>query len=563
MHRVAILLLIGVPLGSGSTFADDPVGSHDLEGPVAVVWESRYDGPESSTDYAKRVAIESTASGLFITGHSVGGDGSGCATVAHDPLGGTGLWSACHGSPAYFDALAVSPEGSRLFVTGMATVAIDALTGSEIWRAGPSSDLVVSPDGTTLYQADRSVMCIDPCGCFTFCPFYVSAFDASNGSLHWSAPNGCGSLFCGADAVALSPAGDVLFVVGRRGPADAAGWKSLVAAYDTVGGDVLWTTFGLYHHWSVGPSPLAVSPDGATLYVTGTSGTLGSTAAYDAVSGAIVWTATVPGRSNRAVAATPDGARVLVTGARLGGDSLDYLTTALDAQSGNQIWSAPYDGPASGDDVAEAVAVAGDGSTTWVTGRSESDVGGPRDFVSVAYDTGGGTPLWVARYDGPAGGDDAATSLAVAPDGPIVYVTGSSEGPDGGSDYLTLAYSRVVGVEVDVKPGGSTNSVNPRSRGVLPVAVLGNANFDVNDIDDATLRLGVGPAACAHDLSEPFTRRSHTLDVNLDGYPDFVGHYRVQDSGILCGDSSVTVIGRTHAGGFFEGSDAIRTVGCR
>jgi len=538
-------------------------GSHDLDGPVAVVWESRYDGPDSSTDYAKRVAMESAASGLFVTGHSGGGDGNGCATVAQDPLDGAALWSACHGSPAYFDALAVSPTGSRLFVTGMATVAIDALTGSEIWRAGPSSDLVVSPDGTTLYQGDRSFMCIDPCGCFPFCPFHVSAVDASSGSLRWSAPSGCGSLFCGADAVALSPAGDLLFVVGRQGPADAVGWRSLVAAYDTAGGDALWTKIGLYHHWSVGPSPLAVSPDGATLYVTGTSGTLGSTVAYDATTGAIVWTSTVPGRSNRAVAATPDGTRVLVTGARLGGGSLDYLTAALDAQTGSELWSAPYDGPGSGDDVAEAVAVAGDGSTTWVTGRSESDGEGPRDFATVAYDTHSGTPLWTARYDGPNGGDDAATSLAVAPDGSTVYVTGSSEGPDGGSDYFTLAYSRVIEVAIDVKPGGSTNSVNPRSRGVLPVAVLGSATFDVDDIDAATLRFGAGRAVCAHDLSDPFARRSHTRDVNLDGYPDLVGHYRVPDSGIVCGDSSATLVGRTHAGGFFEGSDAIRTVGCR
>ena len=43
-------------------------------------------------------------------------------------------------------------------------------------------------------------------------------------------------------------------------------------------------------------------------------------------------------------------------------------------------------------------------------------------------------------------------------------------------------------VFVDQKPGSCPNSVNVNSHGFLPVAILGTATFDVNDIDITTLQ---------------------------------------------------------------------------
>jgi len=47
-------------------------------------------------------------------------------------------------------------------------------------------------------------------------------------------------------------------------------------------------------------------------------------------------------------------------------------------------------------------------------------------------------------------------------------------------------------INIDIKPGSSTNPINVKSNGVLPVAIIGSSDLDVNDIDIATLTL-VGP----------------------------------------------------------------------
>lgn len=111
-------------------------------------------------------------------------------------------------------------------------------------------------------------------------------------------------------------------------------------------------------------------------------------------------------------------------------------------------------------------------------------------------------------------------------------------------------------VEVDIKPGSYPNSINPRSRGVIPVAILGSETFDATDIDVSTLAFGPGGASIAH-------LHGHLQDVNYDGIIDLVTHYQTQDTGIACGDESATLTGETLDGQSIEGTDSIQTVGCR
>jgi hypothetical protein len=111
-------------------------------------------------------------------------------------------------------------------------------------------------------------------------------------------------------------------------------------------------------------------------------------------------------------------------------------------------------------------------------------------------------------------------------------------------------------VDINIHPDSYVNAVNPHSRGVIPVAILGGEHLDVADIDETTLSFGPGGAPIAH-------RHAHFEDVNLDGTMDLVTHYRTQDTGIVCGDESARLFGDTIGGQPFEGMDSIQTVRCR
>ena len=86
-----------------------------------------------------------------------------------------------------------------------------------------------------------------------------------------------------------------------------------------------------------------------------------------------------------------------------------------------------------------------------------------------------------------------------------------------------------IGVYVDIKPGSCPNPLNLKSNGVLPVAVLGTAEFDVTTIDPETIELtregiedGVAPIRWSYeDVATPFEGEPcECHDLNGDGYID-------------------------------------------
>jgi len=108
-------------------------------------------------------------------------------------------------------------------------------------------------------------------------------------------------------------------------------------------------------------------------------------------------------------------------------------------------------------------------------------------------------------------------------------------------------------VDIDIKPGSDPNSINTKSKGVVPVAILGSATFDVTDVDVTTLAFGPsGTASPTHDPA------GHLEDVNNDGFIDLVTHYKQKDTGLASGDTSACITGTTTAGIPINGCDSTK-----
>jgi hypothetical protein len=90
--------------------------------------------------------------------------------------------------------------------------------------------------------------------------------------------------------------------------------------------------------------------------------------------------------------------------------------------------------------------------------------------------------------------------------------------------------------------------------GVIPVAIFGEPEFDVAEIDLTTLAFGPGGAQPAHRSG------GHFDDANADGIIDLISHFNVRDVSLDVGDELVCATGNTFDGLAFEGCDAIRTL---
>jgi len=110
-------------------------------------------------------------------------------------------------------------------------------------------------------------------------------------------------------------------------------------------------------------------------------------------------------------------------------------------------------------------------------------------------------------------------------------------------------------VSIDIKPGSFPNTINPRSAGEISVAILSTATFDATTVDPLSVTFGPRQARAVRG---PI----HLVDVNGDGKKDLLLRFRVQDTGILCGNNSASLGGKTFSGTEVVGSDSIRTVGC-
>jgi DNA-binding beta-propeller fold protein YncE len=192
--------------------------------------------------------------------------------------------------------------------------------------------------------------------------------------------------------VAVSPDGSAVFVTGTSARTiDSYPPLYATVAYNAATGARLWVA--RYYHVSRAAA-LAVSPDGTAVYVTGTSGfdtsTVGyATVAYHAATGARLWVARYGPRGQvseaASVAVSPDGSTVYATGSSNKAGISGFGTVAYHAATGARVWAARYAGPF-GYSAGRSVAVSPDSSRVFVTGLSATDSQALGDaFATVAY----------------------------------------------------------------------------------------------------------------------------------------------------------------------------------
>ncbi|MDB4308049.1 hypothetical protein N9985_02040 [Gammaproteobacteria bacterium] len=192
-----------------------------------------------------------------------------------------------------------------------------------------------------------------------------------------------------------------------------------------------------------------------------------------------------------------------------------------------------------------------------------NQLGGNIEQVTDPFGTPGFVDLSVAQ-DGDEVSDWTRMSVSgIAPAGTqsatvyLLHIQTADPCCNGGAIYWDDVSLKAlfVPIAIDIKPGSDPNPVNPKSKGVIPVAVLGSMDFDATQVDFSTVEFGPGKASPVHD--------GHVENVNGDGFEDMVFHFKTQGTGITCGDTEATLSGETFGGDAFTGTDSVKTAGCK
>jgi hypothetical protein len=422
------------------------------EAPPLEQWAARYNGPGNETDNAVALAIDN-ARNIYVTGYSTGsGTNYDYATIKCSPDGNQ-LWVERYNGPGNDVDLVrdiATDSSGNVYVTGLsvgsgtdrdfATIKYDT-NGNQLWVTrynGPENNLdepyalAIDNSGNVYvtgwtYYADTSSDTV------------TIKYDTNGNQLWMERYNGPGDdYFDKGNDVGVDNSGNV-YVTGL-----SSGYLDDFYGYVTIkydaNGNQLWVERYNCGGW---PWKLVIDNSG-NIYVTGHSWDNGinwdyTTVKYDP-NGNQLWVADYDGPAD-----SNDGAidiaidnlgNVYVTGFSTGIDTNhDYATIKYDT-NGNQMWVARYNGPGNGSDTASAVVTDSSGNV-YVTGESVGS-GTDYDYATIKYDTSG-NQLWVARYNGPGNGSDAAYAV-VADSLGNVYVAG--QGVVANEDYITIKYTQ-------------------------------------------------------------------------------------------------------------------------
>jgi len=264
--------------------------------------------------------------------------------------------------------------------------------------------------------------------------------------------------------------------------------------------------------------------------------------------GANSWEAKAPIPTSRyyACAGVIGGSIYVAGGARPVGPSVSESLATLEAYDPKtEMWTAKTPMPTARRGAACAVV---DGELYVISGNLTDYADSVRNIVEVynpqtnTWRTG--APIPTPRFS--SGAVTVADTL---------YVVGGLDAHDR-TLAVNEAFSPFLAVGIDIKPDDPDNTINLKSRGTVPVAILGSATFDPTTVDPATVTLAGAPVATRPN-GVPMTS---ITDVNADGYLDLLLHFRTQDLQLTRTSTEGVLYGGTFSGQRIRGADAVRIV---
>jgi len=331
---------------------------------------------------------------------------------------------------AYGGVGAVSPDGTTVFVTGLVqgrldkphyeTAAYRAGTGARLWASSYQLGnlysypvaLTVSPDGARVYVTTDFHFTGHFQGVVTF------AYDARTGRQLWASryrPKDSGAAVSG---LAVSPDGTTLYLAGTLGQAHSLFFG--VIAYAAATGKQRWQRYSTGERGYA--DSVAVSPDGKTVYATGSAGSCALTVAYGAA-GTLKWAARYKDpygfAAGSQIVAGPGGGAVYVAGTAANKNGhFDVATFAYRAATGRRMWLDRHYARITSIAGAPEIAVTTGGQTVIVTVPLNHGTW----YAIAAYHAGTGRTRWTRLAPDTAG---HPSGLVINPHGDTMFIGGN------------------------------------------------------------------------------------------------------------------------------------------
>jgi len=133
--------------------------------------------------------------------------------------------------------------------------------------------------------------------------------------------------------------------------------------------------------------------------------------------------------------------------------------------------------------------------------------------------------------------------------------------PEGVSPVLSdlRIQPSVLSIDIDIKPGSYPNTINCKNKKeVITVAVLTTPDFNALTLDHTTVTF-----EGAHEIHVNWWNHKpvrHVYDVDWDGDPDLVFHFRLSDTTLTCKSTTGQLQGLTYDGVPVVGTDSVRMI---